>query len=270
MPVDSQFLAMRKSVVTAALLAGFLSHSIAMDLGVQGQVWPVTEIDFRQLMLESAGKVDLKAVQDEVKSSADKYFDGMPRRRLPSAEQTHTTFIDPSITVANDIMVPVADPAGDYQWQVLFAKGTKVNPLEKYRPLTAMLYFDGSSEEQLKFVREALAANPMRIVPVEVAGANVKTLSKSFNRPIFYANEEMMARFKVTELPALLYPGSGDMSLFLGLTAFAAPYKQPELEAVWSSKISASATPVVPSTVSEAERAALRNILNPALKMGKQ
>jgi conjugal transfer pilus assembly protein TraW len=236
--------------------------AVAKDLGVQGQIWPVIEIDFRRLMLESAARADWNQVQDEVKASADRYFDSFPRRYLPSIDKTTTHYIDPSVTVSSDIMAPIPDAAGNYQWTKLYAKGTKVNPLEKYRPLTAMLFFDGSDEDQLKFVKEALAANPMRIVPVETAGANVKTLSDKLDRPVFYANESMMARFKVRNLPSLLYPASGEYSMYLGMTAFATPYKYAELEAVWPAKAARTDAPAVyVPTVTEQERSAITNLL---------
>lgn len=262
---------MRNHLVATLLSSLFVLPAHAKDLGVQGNTWPIVEIDFRQLMLESAAKVDMNKVQDDLKASTERFFDNLPRRILPSAEKTTTRYIDPSITLTSDIQAPVANASGDYQWTTLYAKGTKVNPLEKFRPLTAMLYFDGTSEEQLKFVREALAANPMRIVPVETAGANVKTLSKSFNRPIFFANDGMMARFRVTQLPALLYPGSGEYANYLGLTAFAAPYKVSELEAVWpstppQSKAGGPNVAPVPQPVTDQEKAALGSLLNPAFK----
>lgn len=260
---------MRKLILTTMLssLAAFPGY--AADLGVLGNTWPIVEIDMRQLMLESASKVDMNKVQDDLKESTDKYFDNLPRRILPSAEKTYTRYIDPSITLESDIQAPVADADGNFQWRTLFTKGTRVNPLEKSRPLTAMLYFDGTSEEQLKFVREALAVNPMRIVPVETAGANVRTLSKGFNRPIYYANDLQMSRFRVTQLPALLYPGTGEYSSYLALTAFAGPYKVAELEAVWPSNLkltpgTAGAVPV--PAVTEQDRAAMSNFLKPAFK----
>jgi len=252
---------MQKLFIVAALLAA-IGPAQATDLGVQGKTWPIIEIDFRQLLLESAGRADLNAAQQEVKESANRFFNELPQRNLPSAEVTSTKYIDPSITLSSDISAPLPNASGDYQWTQLFPKGTRVNPLEKYRPLTAMLFFDGRDETQLKFVREALASNPMRIVPVETAGANVKDLSKSFGRPIYYASEPMMARFKVANLPSLLYPASGDYVLYLGMTAFARPYKLAELETVWPKTVQGPVMGVSTTTVTEAERKTIGTLLN--------
>jgi conjugal transfer pilus assembly protein TraW len=252
---------MQKIFIVAALLAA-VSSAQATDLGVQGKTWPIIEIDFRQLMLESASRADLSAAQNEVKASTEKFFDSFPQRYLPSIDKTTTRYIDPSITLGSDIMAPVPDDGGDYQWRVLAPKGARLNPLVKYRPLTAMLFFDGRDEAQLQFVRDVLKANPMRVVPVETAGANVKNLSKSFKRPIFYANDAMMARFNVEHLPSLLYPGSGDYSLYLGMTSFAAPYKQAELESVWPVNAPVSVQGLSSEAVSDADKKAVGTLLN--------
>lgn len=251
-----------RNILTIAVLLAALGPAQATDLGVQGKTWPIIEIDFRQLLLESAARADLDAAQKEVTESTEKYFDQFPQRNLPSVEVTATRYIDPSITLASDIAAPIPNAAGDYQWATLYPKGTRVNPLEKFRPLTAMLFFDGRDEAQLKFVREALAANPMRIVPVETAGANVKDLSKAFARPIFYANEAMMARFKVENLPSLLYPATGEYALYLGMTAFARPYKLAELETVWPKNGQGQVLGTAATTVSEADRKVLGTLLN--------
>lgn len=252
---------MQKLILVAALLAA-VSSAQATDLGVQGKTWPIIEIDFRQLLLESAARADLTAAQQEVTSSTERFFDSFPQRYLPSIETTTTHYIDPSITLSSDIMAPRPVNGGDYQWTTLFPKGKRVNPLEKFRPLTAMLFFDGRDEAQLQFVRDVLKANPMRVVPVETAGANVKNLSESFHRPISYANDAMMARFNVEHLPSLLYPASGEYALYLGMTAFAAPYKQSELEAVWPVQSQGSVLAPQAVAVPEADRKAVGTLLN--------
>lgn len=252
---------MQKLILVAALLVAVCSAQ-ATDLGVQGKTWPIIEIDFRQLLLESASRADLTAAQKEVTASVDTFFDSFPQRYLLSVETTTTHYIDPSIILSSDIMAPRQNGGGDYQWTTLFPKGKRVNPLEKYRPLTAMLFFDGRDEAQLEFVRAALKANPMGVVPVETAGASVKNLSQSFHRPIFYATDAMMARFNVEHLPSLLYPASGEYALYLGMTAFASPYKTAELMAVWPLMSKASVLGPQTPAVSEADRKEIGTLLN--------
>lgn len=220
------------ALLTPLIFCAALAHS--KDHGVQGIVWPIIEVDVRQLLLESASKADWAKVQTEIKTSASRYFDTLPKRQMPVVQKTQTAWIDPSIVLSSDIQAPVQQPDGKITWQILYPKGTKANPLAANRPVTAMLFFDGSQPEQVELVRSVLALEPNRIVPVEAGAGEIKVTNQTLKRPVFFANDAMIARFQVRYLPSLLYAGADDHSLFLGLTSFALPFKPTEVIASWS------------------------------------
>lgn len=205
----------------------------AKDLGVQGNAWPIVEVDIRQMLVESAARVDWKEVQEQATHSAKNYLGNLPKRNLPSPEKTTTAWIDPSIVVSSDIQAPIKQPDGSFAWQVLVPKGTVVNPLKQIRPATAFLLFDGSNESQMKFVQDVLKREQNRVVPVEAGAGDMKTGAETLARPLFYANDAMMSRFQVRYLPALVYPGTGAQELYLGVTSFAAPYNAAEVFSAW-------------------------------------
>ena len=205
----------------------------AKNLGVQGNVWPIVEVDMRQLMVESAGRTNWGEVSDKAVDSAKRYLESLPKRSLPSPEKTVTTWVNPSVRVASDIQVPVKRADGTYEWQVLAPKGTLVNPLTQVRPVTAMLLFDGANESQLKMVKAVLGLEKNRILPVEAGSGDMKNNNETMGRPVFYASDAMMNRFQVKFLPALIYPGYGAQELLLGVTSFAAPYAEREVLSAW-------------------------------------
>jgi conjugal transfer pilus assembly protein TraW len=253
---------MLKQIIILTLGVFSLLQASAKDLGVQGQTWPVLEIDFRQTVLESAAKADWGKARDELKASAESFFDSFPQRRIGSVVHTETRYLDPSITVESDIKIPTPDREGNISWRVLHPKGTKVNPLDSFRPLTALLFFDGNSESQVKFVQEALEKNPMKIVPLETGGSNVKALSELLKRPVFYANDSMLARFNIANLPALLYAASGKFSKYMGLTSFSEPYKYSEVEDVWPLNVDYASTTNVAQPPSDEEKRVIADLLN--------
>lgn len=222
-----------RTPLISALLALAAAGSFAKDLGVQGTVYPIVERDIRQMMVEQAAQVEWDKVQEEVQAGAKAYLDNLPKRALPPAAQTQTVWMDPSIVLTSDIQVPVKGPDGTFKWQVLAAKGTRVNPLEQNRPVTAMLFFDGSDPDQLAAVAKVLEAEPMRITPVEAGKGSVRESHEKLARPVFHANDAMVSRFQLRHLPSLVYPGSGARSLYLGITSFAAPYLPSEILAAW-------------------------------------
>ena len=223
-----------KRVLLAAAMLCALGTAHAKDYGVQGNLWPITEVDIRRLLLESAARVDWKAVNQEAAQSGKRFLSNLPKRQLPEVAATGTQYFDPSIVVDSDIRAPVQQADGSFKWQVLAAKGSRVNPLDKHRPTTAYFVFDGSQPEQVKLLREVLEREPNRIVPVEGGAGDLKDLGDALQRPIFYANDAFIARFKVQYLPALVYPGTGQYSKYIGVTAYGRPFKPDEVLNTWS------------------------------------
>lgn len=224
-----------------ALISVLVSCAHAKDMGVQGNTWPIVEVDIRQMMVESAARANWGEAQTQAVDSAKQYLANLPKRRMGSPDKTQTTWMDPSISISSDIQAPVKQANGSFKWEVMHANGTKVNPLEKYRPVTAMLLFDGSDPDQLKAVKEVLAREPNRIVPVEAGAGDLKSDNDALKRPVFYANDAMMNRFQVRYLPTLIYPGTGAQELLIGIASFAAPYAPKEILTAWPAL---KATPV--------------------------
>lgn len=228
----------RRGEVSLALAAWILACMPlvqAKDFGVQAKAWDITEVDARQLMVESATRADWDAASAQARQSAEQYVENLPRRSLPVASYSQTRWMDPSMTLASDIQAPVRDEkSGRWSWQVLYRKGQRVNPLATHRPTTAMLFFDARDREQIAFVQEALQRNPYGLVPVEVSGENFKDLATLLGRPVFYANQPLIERFAVTHAPSVVYPGKDAHALQLGVTAFGRPFRTQELEQAWA------------------------------------
>ncbi|WP_146039486.1 MULTISPECIES: hypothetical protein [unclassified Variovorax] len=208
-----------------------LAH--AKDHGVQGNVWPIIEVDMRQTMLESASRTDWNKVNKQVVESGKKFLSNLPKRQLPQANETGTAYFDPSLVLTSDIQAPVKQSDGSYKWEVLAAKGTKVNPLDSYHPVTALFFFDGSQEDQRELVKKVFAAEQDRIVPIEAGSGDVKDLGDIFKRPIFHASDALISRFQVKYLPALVYPGTGVNSKYIAVTSFGQPFQTDEVLHAW-------------------------------------
>lgn len=223
------------AILLIALAVGSVLPASAKELGVFGKVWGIIEIDIRELLVASAARADIGQVQDELRQSAERFLDNLPKRQLGQVEATRTQWIDPSFVLDDDIRAPIRNAQGEWEWGILYAKGTRFNPLSAQRPYNAMLFFDGAAEDQLTFLTELLERYPGRVMPVEVTGTNPEKLAERLGVPVFSLTDSMMQRFRITATPSLLYAGEGAQSLQLGLTTFAAPYSAEEAERVWPS-----------------------------------
>lgn len=223
------------AVLLVASLIGPVVPLTAKDLGVFGRVWDIVEIDIRDLLVASAARADLSKIQDQLEQSAERFMDSLPRRQMGRVDSTETRWIDPSFILDDDIRAPMRNAQGEWEWGVLHAKGTRFNPLSVQRPHNAMLFFDGTDEKQVEFVKDLLTQYPGKLMPVESTGANPEKLSIQMQVPVFSLTDSMIRRFKVTATPSLLYAGEGAHSMELGLTTFASPYSAAEVARAWPS-----------------------------------
>lgn len=204
----------------------------AADLGIQGTAYPIIEPDMRSRMMRDVAKVDWTQIEKDRGRSTKSYFERLSPYEFPYATKTETQWIEPSLILAADLKTLVKKPDGTIEWQILYQKGTKVNPLEKVRPVERMLFFDGRSEEQVAFVREAIREEPLRIMPVLTAG-NPSELGKLWSRPVFFANQTLIDKFKIKATPTLVGVGDDSRALYLAVTTFASPYRRDYIKSAW-------------------------------------
>ena len=219
-------------VAAASLLLGAPAYSI--DLGVHGTTWPIIEIDIRELLVASAARVDWGQVREKVDRSAAHFLDNLPHRATSTASQTRTRWLDPSFSLDQDIRAPIQDAQGEWQWQVLYRKGTRFNPLSLQRPHTAMFFFDGSDPSQIALATQLVSRYPGKLMLVEASGINPEPIAQKLHTPIYTTSAALAKRFQIQATPALLFPGDGHEALMLGLTEFAAPYSTAQVEQAWS------------------------------------
>lgn len=226
---------MPKQLAWLALVVGAFSSfgATARDLGVQGNTYEIIERDFRADIAASAARADWGAVQEKAQDSARNYLDTLPKRSFEEASELSILYVDPSITLEDDIKVPRQQADGSFTWEILYSKGERFNPLTKYRPAAAMLMFDGSNEAQIEFAQQVIALHPYRVTLVDVSGANVGKLAERLGRPVFYANDFMLSRVPIRYAPSLIYPGQEAQALLLGVAAFARPFDPKVIDQVW-------------------------------------
>ncbi len=221
------------AIAVASIVAMRIPGACAYDLGAQGQLYSIQEIDMREAIVRSADDAKVKQFQAEVQASAKTFFEQLPDYGLPHATETATRWVDPSIVLMHDIQIPQKGPDGEYSWQILYKAGTRVNPLDYANPPDRMLFFDGTDPDQVQFVLDVLKVHPFDVLPVEVAG-NPKALSDKISRPVFYANDGMLSRFGIKEVPSLLGTGKGAHAKRLAVTGFAPhDYTPQAIDAAW-------------------------------------
>lgn len=225
----------RAAGLVMGLLAGLgVSGSAqAVNLGVQGKVWPIAEVNILKLLVESATQVNWHKVQKGLIKNAENWGSHLPQWNFPAATQTKTVWFDPAIVLRKNVYGPRKSAQGNYEWTLLYPAGTRVNPLRYERPPTDMLFFNGNVPAQVTLARQVLAAFGGEVDIVETAG-NPENLAKHLDMPVYYANKEILSRFPIRKLPTLMGVGIGKHAYDIALTQLAPAFSIQQVRAAWN------------------------------------
>jgi conjugal transfer pilus assembly protein TraW len=187
-------------VVTCLSIAAFDGAS-ASSLGVIGPTYQVTEphlledIERRLRDKQRSGELDRLAVQARQRGEAA-VRSPAPVEGLRTTEQPRTFHLDPSFTLDRNIT--------DGRGRLLFAAGTRKNPLEVVSLSRHLLFFDGRDPRQVRHARELKSRYGGRVKPILTAGSYLE-LMKSWREPVYYDQEGgLTRRLGIRQVPALV------------------------------------------------------------------
>lgn len=191
----------------------------AVDLGVQGSVFPIEEPNLLVQILDRLDAIDWKKKSEDIARDDEYLVNHLPDDGLTPATETVTHYYDPSLVLQAPVSAPVRQADGSMQWKVIYPAGTRVNPLEHVQPPTRLLVFNPADEKQTEFALAVQRAWPS-LVELMISGGAVKNLSKKIDRPVFYADAKLVQGFHLTHVPSLIGVGKGPLSLRLAVTEY--------------------------------------------------
>jgi conjugal transfer pilus assembly protein TraW len=166
-----------------------------------GPVYPIGEPD----MLEEIEK-KLKDMQDSgrIQQRIDEAIERSkksaqyPRKvdGLGTVKKARTYYFDPSIVASRDIK--------DHQGKVVVAAGTKVNPLDYVGMGEWLVFFDGTSETQVKMAEALGKKYEWMIKPILVNGGPMDLMRRWKKRVYFDQGGSMVKRLGIENVPALV------------------------------------------------------------------
>ena len=170
-----------------------LSSSVcAKDLGVVGQVYPIIEKSAIEEMEERAAKVDWKKLLSKVKPEN---YRPANKASLPRAIKPGTRLVDMAYTLEMDIP--------DGKGGILYPKGYTFNPLDYIAYPKTLVVINAEDSAQLKWFKSSEFAKRIDVTLLITDGPFVDVI-KSMNRPAFYADSRMVAKFDIRALPSVV------------------------------------------------------------------
>lgn len=125
----------------------------AKDFGVHGTIYPIEEQDPIALIhqklkeMEKRGELEQhnKELQKRTKETIER---PKPVKGITKAEKNRVFYFDPTYVVKEDIK--------DHAGQIIYQKGSKVNPLETVSLPYSLLFINGDDEQQKNWAKEQL------------------------------------------------------------------------------------------------------------------
>ena len=189
-------------MLAVALAACGLAH--ATDLGTIGPIYPIDEphlLDFiRQRLQEKERSGELKKLEEQARArGVDAVAHPKPVAGIKPAETVRTFYFDPTFTLDRNVF--------DDKGSLLFAAGTRKNPLEVVALSKYLLFFDARDKRQVRRARELIAFYRGRKVSVKpiLVGGSYLDLMKSWRTPVYYDQQGLLTRrLGITRVPAIV------------------------------------------------------------------
>jgi conjugal transfer pilus assembly protein TraW len=188
-------------LIVIKLLVGPLGYSNLwareMDFGNLGKTYHIQEEDLLEVILKNV-KIKMPLIQQEIEKSKKEfkrkvYFpEGI---KLPLATTNKTIFLNPQHTLSEDIK--------NEKGEILFAKGTTINPF-KIRPLTKKLCFiDGDDDKQVKWLLKNCNENPLNKF-ILISGSPIELMKKYKMRFFFDSLGSISKKINIKAVPSLV------------------------------------------------------------------
>lgn len=186
------------ALASSSLAAG---DALAADQGVIGPTYAIAEphlLEFIQQKLrdkERSGELQ-RLMEDARRRGIATVQNPPPVEGLKATQKARSFYVDPSFVLDRNLM--------DAQGRLLFAAGTRRNPLEVVALSKRLLFFDARDPRQLAHARQLLRQPGARIKPILTGGSYLE-LMKSWQQRVYYDQQGVLVRrLGIRQLPALV------------------------------------------------------------------
>jgi conjugal transfer pilus assembly protein TraW len=190
----------RRPVLAIALLLG-TSGVWAADLGTIAPTYGISEphllnfIEQRLRDKERSGELQ-RLMQEAQSRGIDAVKRPQPVAGLRATEGPRTFYVDPTFTLDRNVV--------DAQGRLLFAAGTRKNPLEVVSLSKHLLFFDARDPRQVARARELIASYGGKVKPI-LTGGSYLDLMKAWRVTVYFDQQGTLTRrFGIRQVPALV------------------------------------------------------------------
>jgi len=174
---------------------------LAEDLGTIGPTYVIAEphllhdLQQRLQARQASGELDTLIAHSRQRGVAS-VRQPSPVAGVVATRAPRTFYFDPSFTLDRNVL--------DAQGHLLFAAGTRKNPLDVVSLSSHLLFFDGRDPRQRDQARRLIGHYLGRVKPILVGGSYLE-LMQAWQLPVYFDQQgRLTQRFGITQVPALV------------------------------------------------------------------
>lgn len=165
----------------------------AKDFGIQGQTFPIGEQNLKTVLQAKAEHLSQDALEKRIKILGESAKEkGILFKRISwiqEATQDASFFYDPSMFLEEDVL--------DAEEKILFAKGTKINPLDHVTLDSGLLFFDGNNPKHIQWAEDQEGEFKWILT-----NGNPLKLQEEKERPVFFDQGGFYSKkFQIKKIP---------------------------------------------------------------------
>lgn len=183
------------------LLLCIATGTKAQDLGQLGPVYPIREPhllqQIEQKLREQVDSGEMQRRQTRATARAQRWLQRPPPiTGLRTTQIPRSFYFDPSITLARNLL--------GARGELLFAAGTRLNPLDTVSLSKPLLFFDARDARQVLQARALLDQHQGQLKPVLTGGAYLDLMRRWQTVIYFDQHGRLTQRLGITQVPALV------------------------------------------------------------------
>jgi conjugal transfer pilus assembly protein TraW len=177
--------------------------SIAKDLGKVANTFAILEEPFTEMIKRRLEKVDIEQERQKMESIArDRVENPKPIEGIREAQEDRVFYYDPTYILQEDAVLPCG--------KILYAAGTKVNPLEHMDLDRRLFFIDSRNQNQVKWLKAQLEEKVVAAIEdrIIIVGGSVFKLKEELgpeheDKVYFDQEGELVHKFGINASPAI-------------------------------------------------------------------
>ena len=186
-----------KLLIAVAMSCCLQIHMLyGKDLGVYGKTYNIVEPDALMEIQKQAGKVDWEKAMDKKRLlNSAKNFKPTNLKKIHTAKKHKTHTVNMAYTLNYDIT--------DANGNIIYPRGYKFNPLDYVNYYKTLVIINAASPRHVEWLLSSGYVKDINTM-VLITDGSYYDLMKRLKRPVYYANAELLERFQVGAVPAVV------------------------------------------------------------------